>query len=343
MTGDEFSTSRGVLEAKRKQLKSRGKGNKPLASDPITAEHVDMFWDKRHDGKTIQNTVFFYLNQGFGFRGNHESRQLCWGDVKLKSDEKGDEFLVFNERLTKTRTGGSHAGRRAFQPKIFETGDDRCPIQMYKYFMHARPEEMCKPDSPFYFTVKKTNHPFEYILFACSPLGKNKIQDIVLSMAKATGITSVKLTNHSLRKKMVTDLFNANVAPNLVCQVSGHKNANSLNNYVRASILVQKNMSKIITDDFGRLDCERRGVMYGQKRPMPGNSVITQSQILAKRVCHDSSLSIEMSGSQTTTVQKASNTMGNLMKEATKGILQNATFNGTVNIQICQSMSDKLV
>ena len=109
VTGEEFLTSRGVLEAKRKQLKSRGKGNKPLASDPITAEHVHMFWDKRqlgpHDGKTIQNTVFFYLDQGFGFRGNHESRQLCWGNVKLKSDEKGVEFLVFNERLTKPELG----------------------------------------------------------------------------------------------------------------------------------------------------------------------------------------------------------------------------------------------
>ena len=64
VTGEEFSTSN---------------------SDLITAEHVDMFWDKcqlgPHDGKSIQNTVFFDLNQGFGFRGNHESRQLCWGDV----------------------------------------------------------------------------------------------------------------------------------------------------------------------------------------------------------------------------------------------------------------------
>ena len=127
-------------------------------------------------------------------------------------------------------------------------------------FMHARPKEMCKPDSAFYLTVKKNNHPFEYILFACSPLGKNKIQEIIPSMAKAAGITSVKLTNHSLRKKMVTDLLDANVAPNLVCQ--------------------KKNMSKIITDDFGRLDCERRGVMYGEKRRRPENSVITRAKSL---------------------------------------------------------------
>ena len=85
--------------------------------------------------------------------------------MKLKSDEKGDKFLVFNEGLTKNRTGGSHAGSRAFQPKIFETGDDRCPIQMYKYFMNARPDEICKPDSPFYLTVKNTNHLFKYIYF----------------------------------------------------------------------------------------------------------------------------------------------------------------------------------
>ena len=83
--------------------------------------------------------------------------------------------------------------------------------------------------------------------------------------------------------------------------------------------------------------------MFGGKRKRPGNLVITQSQILAKRVCHDSSLSIEMSGNQTMTVQKTSKNMGSMLNQATKGILQNATFNGTVNIQICESMSGKLV
>ena len=42
----------------------------------------------------------------FGFRSNYVFKQLCRGDVQLKRDEKGEEFFTFNERLTKTITGG---------------------------------------------------------------------------------------------------------------------------------------------------------------------------------------------------------------------------------------------
>ena len=66
----------------------------------------------------------------FGFRGSHESRQLTWGDVELKEDENGVEYLEFSERLTKTRTGGGDS--RAFRPKMFAVGGDRCPIELYK-------------------------------------------------------------------------------------------------------------------------------------------------------------------------------------------------------------------
>ena len=30
---------------------------------------------------------------------------MCWGDVKLKETADGKEYLEFNERQTKTRTG----------------------------------------------------------------------------------------------------------------------------------------------------------------------------------------------------------------------------------------------
>ena len=87
-------------------------------------------------------------------------------------------------------------------------------------------------------------------------------------------------TNQPPPKKVKgTDLLNANVGLNILCQVSGHKNANGLNYYIRASNLVQ-----IITDDFGCLVCERRGVIYGQKRQ---STTMSHRQIVAKRMCQD--------------------------------------------------------
>ena len=38
-------------------------------------------------------------------RGCQEHWNLCWEDVKLCKDAQGNEYLVYNERKTKTRSG----------------------------------------------------------------------------------------------------------------------------------------------------------------------------------------------------------------------------------------------
>lgn len=63
----------------------------------------------------LNNTMYF------GLRGRHEHSNMCWGDIELHHDSKGAEFLMFTERATKTRQGGTRL-TRAFQPKMFATG-----------------------------------------------------------------------------------------------------------------------------------------------------------------------------------------------------------------------------
>ena len=58
----------------------------------------------------------------FGLRGCKEHRDMCWGDVKLKQTAGGKEFLEFNERQTKTRTGSDCRDVRKIVPKSFATG-----------------------------------------------------------------------------------------------------------------------------------------------------------------------------------------------------------------------------
>lgn len=57
----------------------------------------------------------------FGLRGRHEHIQMLWGDVEIKQDAAGHEFLEFFERATKTRKGSTRSSR-AFRPKMFATG-----------------------------------------------------------------------------------------------------------------------------------------------------------------------------------------------------------------------------
>jgi hypothetical protein len=51
-----------------------------------------------------------------------------WGDINLCYDnELQSEYLEFNERQTKTRTGIDLNNIRFQKPRMYATGNDRCP------------------------------------------------------------------------------------------------------------------------------------------------------------------------------------------------------------------------
>ncbi|CAC5388725.1 unnamed protein product [Mytilus coruscus] len=107
MTDDEFYKSRQTLSAKSKNLKSLGLGNKSNAADPLTDDDINEFYSKNVMGPTspcsIINTIYINNNYHFGLRGVTEHYNLCWGDITLKVDTNGDEYLQYcRERQTKT-------------------------------------------------------------------------------------------------------------------------------------------------------------------------------------------------------------------------------------------------
>lgn len=52
-------------------------------------------------------------------RGRKEHTDMLFGDIKMMTTASGEQYLEYNERLTKTRTG--HSDSRAFAPKMFAT------------------------------------------------------------------------------------------------------------------------------------------------------------------------------------------------------------------------------
>ena len=111
-----------------------------------------------HNPLALQRTLWWFLSLHFGFRARDESRKLCWVDVLLENDpETGRELLVWRtERGSKTWQGSTETGhKRPFCPKLFTTGGARCPVKFYKTFEKHRPEEMKKPEAPFYLAIKQ--------------------------------------------------------------------------------------------------------------------------------------------------------------------------------------------
>ncbi|CAC5423531.1 unnamed protein product [Mytilus coruscus] len=162
ITDDEFLKSRQTLSAKSKNLKSLGLGNKPNAADPLTDDDLNKFYMKKVMGsnspRSLINAVYINNNYHFGLRGVTEHYNLCWGDISLKVDTNGDEYLQYcHERQTKTRQGENITNLRKLGPIAVENKIDRtrCPVFQYKLFSTKRPETMKKRIPLFIFRLQR--------------------------------------------------------------------------------------------------------------------------------------------------------------------------------------------
>ena len=247
----DFEKSRKVLSAKRKSLvHEHGKGNKPQAATALEDDEEDALFETGEFGDSnpvsLQRTVWWLLSLHFGFRARDESRKLRWGDVQLQEDKDGGEMLVWlAERGSKTRHGQEQGHRRAFQPKVYATKTERCPVKFYKTFKSHRPVEMNKPESPFYLAVRHNRSSQDNVWYMKSPLGKNEIGKFLSIAAQKAGLQreGKQITNHSVRKTCISRLLDADIPENFVAQLSGHKNTESLQSYKSASSTHQRRMS----------------------------------------------------------------------------------------------------
>lgn len=172
---------------------------------------------------------------------------MCWGDVKLKETADGKENLEFNERQTKTRTGTDCRDIRAMPPKMFAAdGSEKDPIVFYKLYAQKRREKMNEDNSPFYLAINN-NLKAESLQtkewFKVGPVGINKLNSVVKTVAQKAGINTESLRNHSGRKTMIQTLSKNDIPLTHIAQLSGHKNLKNIENYSKVSTKQQMKMS----------------------------------------------------------------------------------------------------
>ena len=118
-----FDQERKCLEARSRQLKKEGKGNKRYAAEALTDMEKNFLCEKNllgiSNAEALLNTVWLFNSVHFGLRGCEERRQMTWGDVQLHMEADGTEYLEYSERQTKTRTGAEPRNVRAVKPKAF--------------------------------------------------------------------------------------------------------------------------------------------------------------------------------------------------------------------------------
>ncbi len=167
-----------------------------------------MLWTTNQLGnanpESVLNTLWFNNTVHFGLRGSDEHKQMRWGDVELKQDSSGLEFLEFTERVSKTRQGVDAKGVRSVSPKMWATPEnkDRCPVELYKLYRGYRPVGFGLPDTAFYIastTIK--NPPIESQWFKRQPVGIHKLESMMKRMSKSAGLSQHKKLPGSILSK----------------------------------------------------------------------------------------------------------------------------------------------
>lgn len=245
-TSPAFQMSRSSKATQVRKLKAAGKGNRPNRAMPLSLGDEEKLWNMgslgSHSPIALIRTIWYLLSLAFGLRGRHEARQMRWGDVTLKKDSDGAEYLELNERLTKTRDGSMAAGSRAFHPKAFASSNKaRCPVEFFKEYAKRRPAGSNTPDSPFFQAINHRRRDNAETWFSNGPLGKNQLGLLMKTGCEGAGVTG-NVTNHSVRKTAVKRALDAGCPAEYTAQLTGHKNVSSLKGYAEACVEVQKMM-----------------------------------------------------------------------------------------------------
>ena len=127
--------------------------------------------------------MWFLFTQHFGLRGRQQHHTMRVEDFIINREDENNEYVTFSEGVTKTRQGGTRQKQRNVVPKMFATGGERCPIQLYREFIPRRPEEL-KTSGPFYLGY--IDNPATDVWFKKSTLGVNSLDNIMKIMTSKT-------------------------------------------------------------------------------------------------------------------------------------------------------------
>ena len=89
-----------------------GKGTKPMADDEIADQDLNVMYEKQVLGLATPSSLIYRMwmicTLHFSMRTGKETHDLRWGNIELRSDDDGAEYLVYTEkRQTKTCTGSN--------------------------------------------------------------------------------------------------------------------------------------------------------------------------------------------------------------------------------------------
>ena len=227
----DFFQSCQVLDARMKELTSKGLGTVKKQAQPLTPEQEEYLWEQgifgTDNAECLINAVFWCNCKCFGLRGGDEHRNLEVEQYSIDSDEQG-RYLRFVGRLSKNYQGGlQHRRIQNKDLRIYSTPErsDCCIVDIFSEYLSLVPKS-----GPFYRRPIKNSSPPK---FSQQCLGRNTLSTIVKRFCEKAGFTG-NYTNHSGKVTCATSLFRSGVDEQLIKKQTGHRSDASVRAYKRS-------------------------------------------------------------------------------------------------------------
>ncbi|XP_052679523.1 uncharacterized protein LOC128160267 isoform X1 [Crassostrea angulata] len=243
-----FAVFQRVLDARMKELLSKGLGTKVRQADPILQEDEEKFWSQKvfgmHSSKALQYTVFFYNCKLFGLRAYDEHKSLECDQFDLGCDDRG-KYIHFHGRSSKTYKGGlRHIQLQNKDIKHYCLNAERCLADFYLAYIDALGHR-----GPFYRRPLASG-----IKYSEQVLGINKIKGLMKEITRNAGLVG-NFTNHSGKRTCATQLYQAGVDEQDIMSRTGHRSESAVRKYKRTNSVLQESVSKVL-DPPKKTKCE---------------------------------------------------------------------------------------
>ena len=225
--------SNQVLTGLIKQMKRDGKDTSE-SKEPISHSDLNKLKESgllsTNNPRCLQNKVILDIMTHFGRRGREGLRSLKKDSFKVVADADGHMYLgmTFNES-DKTHHGiDSREQNKA--PRMYSTESITCPVKAYeKYLSKLNPECEALFQKPL--TKFEPDSP---VWYGKTPAGVNYLYAFMARLSGEAGL-SKRYTNHCIRATVASNLCEAGVSHQGIMSVTGHRNVQSLNSYIRTS------------------------------------------------------------------------------------------------------------
>ena len=241
-----FKIANKSLSAKLKQLKAQGFA-KVQHHPSISPEDIHKCYETKvfsdETPISLLRVNWFNISLHFCRRGRENLRSLTPDSFVIKKDANGGEYVEMSiSEKTKNHQGGLGDKADESDPKMFSTGMSNCPVKYFKKFL-----SVLNPNQTALFQKPKRNFlPSDEIWFENSPIGVNKLGDMMKEISLAASLSKV-YTNHCVRSTTISALDEAGIPIHRIMQTSGHRSESSVKSYCdRQSLEKYKESSNIL-------------------------------------------------------------------------------------------------